>query len=56
MLHNFLKLNCSKTELMLIGTVRTVATWKIDHVSLVVESNMVLSTSQELNLGVIFGP
>lgn len=49
--NNFLKLNCSNTELMLIG--KLVATCKADHISLIVDSNMVIPTSLLLNLGVL---
>ncbi len=51
---NFLKLNGSKTELILIGTVAS--TRKANGISLAVDSSIVHPSSQVQNLGVIFAP
>lgn len=50
----FLKLNGSKTELMHICTVA--ATRKAEQISLIVDSSVVIPTSQVQNLSVIFDP
>lgn len=52
--NNFLKLNGSKTDLILICIVPTDR--KADQISLVVNSSMVFPISQVGNLGVIFDP
>jgi len=45
MQNNFMKLNGSKTELMQIGTVAA-TTRKAEQISLIVDSSMLIPTSQ----------
>lgn len=50
--HNFLKLNCSKTEVLLIGT--PAAIHKGSNLNLIMDDSVVLPSAQARNLGVIF--